>query len=303
MVCSLVALNYFMDFYGIFRDIEGRKLKIYENARTSKFLFSYRYIPNNFDGILIGSSISETLDVSKIGAAHVYNASIAGANISEEKLIADNVFARGHIKLVVFCIFPYLTATHGRKSGYMDPREYWGSLGSVGLNRVYVNFLKTHFAHVKDGWDENGVYFALGPDEVPQNLVVKRTGNDLDVEKNKVAFVDETAFAEYAQLIQTARKHGAKIVGFIPPIYSERYAANRTWYNAYFARMSALFRPDENIVNFNLPKYQAYTADLTNFYDGSHLSNKAVKFFSTELALAILPKTSMPNHGALTEKH
>ena len=276
-----------MDFYGLFRCNGVKNLKVYANERTTKYLFSYNYIPNNFDGILIGTSISETLNTKKIDVAHVYNASISGGNISEQKLIADNVFKRGHIKLAIFCISPYLTATHGRKSSAMDPREYWGSLGSVGLSRVYVNYIRTHFGLSKDRWDVNGVSLEFTPEEVPQIVALKKTANNSTPQKNKVASVDELAFNEYEELLKTARAHGAKIIGFIPPYYSQGYAANKMEYDDYFARMSALFHHDEKIINFNTPAYSGYTDDLKNFYDGSHLSNEAANFFSTELAAAV----------------
>lgn len=95
-----------------FREPVGRKLMIYANERTSKYLFGYRYIPANFDGILIGSSISDNWDISKIQESHVYNISIASGNITEERLVAENVFARGRMKLAIFCIHTYLTTQH-----------------------------------------------------------------------------------------------------------------------------------------------------------------------------------------------
>jgi hypothetical protein len=281
VACAIVAVNYSVDFYGLFRDPHGKKIKIYANERTSKYLFSYRYIPANFDGIMIGSSLSRTWDVSRIDRARVYNASIAGGNISEEKLIADNVFARGQIKLAIFCIHPYLTATHGRKSEYMAPREYWGALGSIGLVRVYVKVLGSRFDLTKDRYNEYGVNDEFEVDDLAE-LNRQATAS-------KSIIVDDVAFAEYAQLLKTARSRGAEVVAFIPPMSSVRYEAQKAEYDAYFARIAALFRSDEKIIDLNAPAYAPYTHDAANFYDGAHLTSAAASFFSDELARALRP--------------
>lgn len=294
VAAAIIVLNYSMDFYGLFRDVQGKKIKVYANERTSKYLFSYRYIPTNFDGILIGSSLSRTWDVSRIKGVRVYNASIAGGNISEEKLIADNVLARRHVKLVIFCIHPYLTATHGRRSDYMYPREYWGALGSIDLVRVYIKFLGARFGLAKDRYDEYGVNNEFEPDPIE---ALNRAA------ASKRLTVDEIAFAEYAQVLETSRAHGAKIVAFIPPMFVGRYEAEKAEYDVYFARMAKLFRPDEKIIDFNARPYATYTRDQGNFYDGAHLTANAADFFSRELASAVWPQASASaQHAVATER-
>ena len=76
VTASLVTANYFIDYYGLFRDVEGKKLMPYDNFRLAKYLYSYNYIPVNYDGILIGTSASINLDTSKIVKRNVYNASV-----------------------------------------------------------------------------------------------------------------------------------------------------------------------------------------------------------------------------------
>jgi hypothetical protein len=103
----------------------------------------------------------------------------------------------------------------------------------------------------------------------------------------KAIVVDEAAFGEYRQLVESARAHGARVVAFIPPIYAAFYEARRKDYDAYFARMASLFRPGEQVIDLNAPRYAAYTRERSTFYDGSHLTIKAADYFSAELAAAI----------------
>ena len=72
VTASLITANYFIDYYGLFRDVEEKKLIPYDNFRLAKYLYSYNYIPVNYDGILIGTSVSMNLDSSKIVNSNVY---------------------------------------------------------------------------------------------------------------------------------------------------------------------------------------------------------------------------------------
>jgi len=104
---------------------------------------------------------------------------------------------------------------------------------------------------------------------------------------HKPVIIDEAAVDEYRRLVEAARAHGARVMAFIPPIYAAKYEERRKDYDAYFTRMKSLFRPGENIIDLNAPRYAAYTRERTTFYDDTHLTREATEFFSAELAAAI----------------
>jgi hypothetical protein len=128
--------------------------------------------------------------------------------------------------------------------------------------------------------DENG----REPYEPEPEIVARLQAGPM---AGKPVVVDEAAFEEYRQLVESARAHGARVVAFIPPIYGAFYEARRKEYDAYFARMASLFRPDEQVIDLNAPRYAAYTRERSTFYDGSHLTLKAADLFSAELASAL----------------
>ncbi len=277
---ATAAVGYALDCYGLFRDVQGRRIAFHSNDGSSKYLLSYRYIPANFDGLLVGSSVSASWDVAGIGAARVYNLSVNGGNISDEKAVAENVLSRGHVKLVVFCIHPYLTATHGQRTGDMRPRAYWSALGSMQLAKELGSAWRDRRSRARPLADETGRE-AYEPE--PEVVARLQAGPMV----GKAIVVDEAAFEEYRQLVESARAHGARVVAFIPPIYAAFYEARRQEYDAYFARMARLFQPGEQIIDFNAPRYDAYRRERATFYDGSHLNLRAAAFFSAELAAAI----------------
>jgi hypothetical protein len=276
---AVAFVNYRIDFYGLFRESKGRKLRVYSNERTTKYLFGYNYVPSNFDGLLVGSSISDNWDTGKITSSRVFNASISGGNISEVKLIAENALKRGKFRLVLFCIHPYMTESHGRKSGYMTPSEYWGALGSVQLIKEYLEILFVAVGLHRQQFDEFG-----------RNSFESSSRNPRPPKEQNlrlVLSVDPSAVLEYRQLVDLARERGTKIVAFIPPIEYERYQVNRASYEAYYSRMSAIFRKDEPIIDFNGPEFDALRKNPESFSDGSHLSTTAADLVAHELNTAL----------------
>ena len=282
---SLVTANYFIDYYGLFRGIEGKKLIPNDNFRLAKYLYSYNYIPVNYDGILIGTSPSMNLDSSKIVNRNVYNLSLDGANISEQKLIADMAMSKGKFSLIVFTIHPYITKDFGPKTPYMVPREYYGALGNIQLLKEYFFWAAARLDLYHNFYkvDENGVFSF----ERPISAVSKFQSNPGLFDKEPFFEVDERALDEYRQLVHAARSHGAKLVVLISPIYSEAYIPYKDYYDNYFKLMSELFLPDVRIINFNLPLYSKYTDDVSNFQDAIHLSRKGAEIFSLEFASQI----------------
>src|SRR4051794_15647193 len=65
-VGAFAGFNYFMDPYGLFREVRGRDIPVTVNERTTKYLLGYNYIPTNFDGVLVGSSISGNWNTAKV---------------------------------------------------------------------------------------------------------------------------------------------------------------------------------------------------------------------------------------------
>jgi hypothetical protein len=52
--------------------------------------------------------------------------------------------------------------------------------------------------------------------------------------------------------------------------------------------MKSLFRPGEEIIDFNDSQYEEFRKTRGNFYDGVHLSNAAAEFLTSELNARLL---------------
>ena len=279
LLSIIVASNYYLDFYGIYGDSKGRELRIYTNDRLSKYLLSLNYIPSNFDGLLIGASVTENYDLTKVDNFRVYNVAFSAANATEQKIIADNVFSVAPMKIVIFSMDPYLTFRHGTLTNSMLPREKWRALFSTqALTTQVVAIIYSLFGKWStiDAWGKKRLPIDSNPENKWPNLnfsVYLRTNED--------------AYDEYENLIKTARLQGARVIGFNPPMYSKKYQLEKDLYDSYTRRASSIFMPNEQIIDFMASKYDTYNNNSLYFTDGYHLSSVGIEFFSSELVKAI----------------
>jgi len=279
LLASIVASNYYLDFYGIFGDSKGRELKIYTDARLSKYLLSHNYIPSNFDGLLIGTSATENYDLTKVDNFRVYNVSFSAANATEQMIVADNIYSVAPMKLVIFSMNPYLTYRHGTLHNYTLQREKSRALFSTqALTNQAVAFIDSLFGKwaTTDAWGKRRMRI----DEITENQWP-------NLNYSAYLRTNEIAFDEYENLIKTARLQGARVIGFNPPMYSKKYQLEKDLYDSYARRASSIFMPNEQIIDFMASKYDAYNNNSLYFTDGYHLSSVGIEFFSSELVKAI----------------
>lgn len=295
-IVAIVGSSLWLDHYALFGDPKGKVRKVYRSERTSKYLHSFRYVPSNFDGLLLGASISANWDTSRLKSARVYNASILGANFFEEALIADNALSAGRIHWVIACVHPYLTNTHGRKSEYMTPEEYRSALGSLNLFIEEAAKLLTDHGLMTGRYNEYGAYDYTGDPDFE-----KTHGSQSDpnaVRRAMQVYIDQRiksgkpeaqfsispgALDDLRGIFATATQHGAKVLVVYPPIYSFRFEVERADWEAYWSTLATVIPPEATVLNFNLPPYDVGRADITNFHDSRHLSKKYAVYLVSEL--------------------
>lgn len=287
IILSIIAFNIYMNEYGLFGNAKGKSIKIWHDERTSKYLLSYNYIPANFEGILIGPSVSANLNTKNIKEFKIYNASLNGGNISELKYITDNIIQRGNLKFIIICLCPYMTKDHGRKTSSIDPREYWGSLGSKQALELYIDklFRKLGFRH-HDRYNDYGYNNYNLLKEKSNIKPAKELQNTIDKENpqetaNKVETMDEIAFTELVQLVNAARGKKIQIFGFYYPYYIEKY--NEAAYTSYKDKIDKIFTNQDFIWNMNSEEYVNFRSDLSNYYDKGHLSWKGADILLKEI--------------------
>jgi hypothetical protein len=268
-VGACCGVNYWVDLYRVFGRDDGRARFVLSNERSGKYLLSLRYVPERFNGLLIGSSITDNWDTSRITSIRMYNGSINGGNISEAKLVADNVLDHRNLRVVAFCINPYLTQTHGRKGSGMDEQEFRSALGSLHLLRDYAALFLIQRGLQRKRWSDYGVYdFEIEK----QTRLAWEEGRKRAHPETLV--LDPVAYAEFGELVRRARSQGATVIRVSPPIHYDRWLLNRAEFEKYFTRMAAPFRPEDVSIDFNAPEFDTWRKRRDTFSDGVHLTRE-----------------------------
>ena len=291
IVTAIVLFNVYMNEYGLFGNTKGMSINIWNNERTSKYLLSFNYIPTNFEGILIGPSVSNNLDTKKISDFKIYNASIDGGNVSELKYIVENVIQKGNLKFIIICLSPYITKDNGPKTSGISQQQYWGALGSKEILYRYLYKLFTMLGLRYDIYNDYGcMNFNLWFEKqvVAKSELVTKSHPERNVDKqkrnndNEIEFIDKIAYNELSEILTLSRIKGVKIFGYYHPYYIEKYNERR--FQTYKEIIDKLFNENDVVWNLNDEKYMVFRSDPSNYYDRSHFSSKGTHYVIREIS-------------------
>lgn len=276
------AVNVAANDFGLWRSTD--QARIWELEKTSKYLFAHRYIPENFDSVLVGSSVSDNLDTRQIDGFKIYNLSMAGGNITEVGAAAREFIKReDNPGIFIVNLYPYLTRDTGRKSFQIHEKEYWGSLYSLVPVAVWVRKLQHRagmmhgaFDESEWGWNHITARFNHPPFEEHKQAMAAlladyRSGKKTTPKPRQI--IDPQAYEELGLLLEQARKAGFDVIGFYHPVHVWKFRvmqASGEW-DYFTARMDKLFAPGEPVWNFNAPDYDYIRAHEENYVD-THLS-------------------------------
>lgn len=270
-VVLAVGINVALDIYGLFRNPQGRALPVYGNERVAKYLLSRRYVRANFDGVLIGSSVSSNWSVGTMRSAHLYNDSVNGGNIVEEKALLDQVLEDGVPRLALVVVHPFMTESHESNSVTLTPREMWGALGSLNLLDAYKNMLKIRLHREPQPFDAAGTQdFGDGSKKLNARLSALMLGTS-DFE------IDPVALQAFRDVV--AELHAKHVpVGFVvPPTEESLFAPKREAFRKYLTLLLADRAPADRVLDFSTDEFAAFRADPANFSDGVHLRVAAAR--------------------------
>lgn len=282
----VIPVNMYVDVYGLFRPAHGRALAVYGEERIAKYLHSFRYVPENFDGILLGSSVSDNLDTKRFPGYRIYNASINGGNVADLEPITEHVYRKGKLKLTILCIHRYLTNDHDKKTDLMTPQQYWGALMSPQLITAYVSGLAIRVGVVAGQYDDCGtLHFGSEPGRARVRKEIDKAVAEIRHGTASVGnyYIDPVALTELEGIIAAARQGSQRLLVFYPPIPAAVLAVRGTEFARYRDTINALLDPSDTLVDFNDASYASMRGDDGNFADAVHLSSAGARLVISEL--------------------
>lgn len=291
---SITAVIYFsfilffivIDDYGLFYK-NNRNIYTAENERTSKYLFTYNYIPSNFNGILLGPSLGAQIDTSKLNDYKIFNLSLNGANATELYILLNNLLKQdNNIQVLILTLHGYTTATSGRKSSRMVEQEFFASFSSIDAIKLQLRKLVLNLGLAKNYFNANG-YMNMN---LAKEVVVKQhesvsssASHDKTVIEMHNFNVDSAALLDFNKIIDLAHSKSITLIGYFHPDYYLYYESNKAQNESYKKTIKAMFAQDDILIDFNTTSFDSFRKDPSNFLDNSHLSYKGEHFIVSYL--------------------
>jgi hypothetical protein len=265
VMALFAGTNVALDIYGLFRDPAHRALPVFGNERVAKYLLSRRYLRANYDGVLIGSSVSSNWSVGTMRSARLYNDSVNGGNIVEEKALLDQVLQDGVPRLAVVVVHPFLTSSHESNSVTLTPREIWGALGSLNLIDAYKNALKIRLHRETQPFDPAGTEdFGDAPKKLNARLSAIMLGTS-DFE------IDPIAMQRFHEVVAELHARHVPLAFVVPPTEESLLAPKREAFRKYVSFLLAERSAEDRVLDFSGDEFAPFRADPSNFSDGVHL--------------------------------
>jgi len=287
IIIASVSINYYLNEFGLFGNVQGKEYKVYIDEKTTKYLFSFNYIPSNFNGILVGPSYSNIMmDTKNLKGYKVYNLSMGGAYFSELKFAIDNILTYGNINLFIICLDPYITKDSGTKSSQINPKEYYSTLGSFFMLRYYYNKLYSVFfgnksVYFDSYWGYNNINYIKSKYTNPTseiNKILKQLNSNSN-EKNQLE-IDQESYKELSNTLNNIRNKGIRIIAYFYP-RPKRIAEHNLFkqnYKKYRKKIDAILDYQYDIIiDFAKDEYDYIRDNDSSYIDSGHLSKDGAK--------------------------
>jgi len=279
-VLAVGGVNIAIDPYGLYRSNSGRQLRVAGDERVAKYLLSLRYVPQRFNSVLIGASISANWDVTKIDRLRIYNESLNGATIIEERALIEAALSRPGISIVLLLVHPALTYSSEFRTVDMQPALKRSALGSLSLWEVYKDWIRIRLGGAEPVFDYAGTErYAEGRHEMNANM--KRMWNTKDFE------IDPVAWQAYIDVVGELRHRKIQIVFIVPPTSAQLLSSKRTALERYLEQLRAAVGAGDAWIDFLSPPRSALWTDEANFSDGVHFTPEGARAVVNQLNAAI----------------
>lgn len=280
-----VGYNFVANDFGLW--YTRQDCRIYEYERASKLLLTKRYIPDNFNGLLIGPSFSDNMDTHFIEQAKVYNLSINGGNITELKVLAKSAIDSGKIDLLIVCLNPYMTKNYGMKTNQLDSTSKWRSLyGDIAVKVLLSKITqawgsKRAKQFASSQWGSSKFHKTQREIQRFAKSFDKKQTGDHDDDQIRPIVISEHALDDLDQTLRYARSHHVRIFAYYFPFYRGQFNTiyGKTGWAAYKQQVEHVFEPGEKIIDFNDDAYADFASNIKHYSDG-HLSNKGAMALS-----------------------
>ncbi|WP_339923250.1 hypothetical protein [uncultured Cyclobacterium sp.] len=287
-----VFLNVFLDVFGLYGFRDKDNVRVYGEERFSKYLMTFNHVPQHFDGMILGPSLSANLNPESIPDKNYFNVSLMGARMNNVLALATNVLENnGTIKEAIVCIHPYVTAnTKVEETGFMNLDTYWKAYGSVNLLRVYGLGLIRDFDLWPNKYPKNQ-YRTNGSNAFEALFKVEDVAGRIAEEVNNVKVnefeIGSNHRRDFKKLLTLLEQNKIQTFIYFHPVPYPIYQAHSDKMNHYWEDILDGTNVEKSELmstyNFNSPEFSDFSKDVSNYIDHGHLSLKGQEILIREI--------------------
>jgi len=268
LVAAFGSFNLWQDDFGLFWSQQPKTVWVRE--KTTKYLFAHRYIPENFEGLLMGPSYSDSfMETRQIEGYRIYNMSMDGANATEIRDVALTALDAGKMRFIIVCLTPYITKDHGIKGAEINPKEYWGSVFSL----LPLDVLKAKWAAGSKADPERASAWGMTSFIQRPHMTWERFMKSEANGSNYYADLDPVAVEHLGEVLKAARAKNVQVFAYFYP-YNRWFtdSVDAAMWKRYRTAVEALFEPGRDVVwDMTGPEYDPVRTD-PGCYTDAHLS-------------------------------
>lgn len=281
LLCGAVfILNTILDIYGVFGSTQGRRLPVYYKEKISKFLLAERYIPENYNAVILGTSLSDNLDVTKLNDQskkfRFYNASVMGIDINGLAALTEKV-VKGGVKNVVICVSPYILKTDQTGNIYKGSFSKLRFPGTAFLLQTYFvalvrkfNLMPSKFP--KNQYNSDGVHNYYSLFKITD--IHKKMAEVIEDNLHKPIVKEPQQLKKLNQLVGFLKASKVNFLLYFHPLPLAIYESKKQEYERFHSEVRSFLTDEQRIIDFNRPEFASFTEDYSNYMDHGHLSHK-----------------------------
>lgn len=295
LLCALfVGYNFYADDFGLWRQHDARR--VWSDSIKSKYLMSIRYVPENYENVIIGPSVSEIVDPSNIESFRFYNLSSASANIQRQFPAIKTYFdsaARGGVLLVT--LYPYFVNHHGLVVDSIIEKPHQSTLFSLFPVQVLMKKLQNYVWEKDIVYDEshngrgkissrkNNIDKKFEP--YLQNLLQRQDRFIATEGESETEFtVSEESIEQLKAAIKLAKRKEFQVIAYYYPLNKWDFEFRKLkgdWGN-FRSAMDAVLKDQAVIIDFNTSEYDYIRADKSNYRD-AHMTERGARLLERAL--------------------
>lgn len=269
------GINISLNLFGLYGDPKGLKLPVYSgNDRLAKYLLCRRYVPANFECLLVGNSVPRIFPVTNhaVAGQRVYNASLGGGTIGEYIQMVElcSMALDSKIRTVIMFVDPPSTQSSVARELVTPEQLDLISLWSTFSMRLWVEYGLCLSGRTQPWYDEFGVmvpeyrgtnwehdFQLLAEDMASQHSGYPLSGEDKE---------------RLRTLSEICKRNNLKLICLATPIPAVRYKRLKPSLHSFYNEVSAcvgmeLLNPNES----SEPRLRNILQNRAAFRDGRHL--------------------------------